>query len=256
MTRTCVIEGCESEARTRGWCGKHYARWLKHGDPQHERVQPTCSIEDCGNPAHTRGFCAFHYQRWYRHGDPLHLERVRGRICDVEGCNEPHSAKGLCQRHHAQAWRAEKRKQAPPKPPPINTQPCTVDGCETLQVARGLCPMHYHRLRKTGDTKPRGRKPEGSIVNGYRHLYRPDHPQAWTNGYVAEHRMVMADILGRPLLADENVHHRDGNKLNNDPKNLELWLSHQPKGQRVTDLLGWAREIVGRYGDIPPENLG
>ena len=30
---TCSIEGCEQSALARGWCGKHYQRWTKHGDP-------------------------------------------------------------------------------------------------------------------------------------------------------------------------------------------------------------------------------
>lgn len=37
-----------------------------------------------------------------------------------------------------------------------------------------------------------------------------------------EHRRIMESILGRELTFNENVHHKDGNKLNNDPNNLEL----------------------------------
>jgi hypothetical protein len=50
-----------------------------------------------------------------------------------------------------------------------------------------------------------------------------DHPMATKNTrYVAEHRLVMAEILGRMLNSDEIVHHIDENKQNNDPSNLEL----------------------------------
>lgn len=29
----CSFEGCNKPAHARGWCGTHYARWRKHGDP-------------------------------------------------------------------------------------------------------------------------------------------------------------------------------------------------------------------------------
>lgn len=37
-----------------------------------------------------------------------------------------------------------------------------------------------------------------------------------------EHRLVMAQKLGRPLKTSEHVHHIDRNKANNDPANLML----------------------------------
>lgn len=41
-------------------------------------------------------------------------------------------------------------------------------------------------------------------------------------GWELEHRVIMARELGRPLRDDEIVHHRDEDKKNNDPENLEL----------------------------------
>lgn len=32
-TRTCTVEGCDRDARARGWCGMHWQRWRRTGDP-------------------------------------------------------------------------------------------------------------------------------------------------------------------------------------------------------------------------------
>lgn len=39
------------------------------------------------------------------------------------------------------------------------------------------------------------------------------------------HRIVAEQILGRPLLPGEIVHHEDENKLNNDPSNIRVFAS-------------------------------
>lgn len=57
---------------------------------------------------------------------------------------------------------------------------------------------------------------------GYIKLRVPSHPFADSKGYVAEHRLVMEDYLGRYLDPDEIVHHVDGVKNNNSIDNLEL----------------------------------
>lgn len=63
----------------------------------------------------------------------------------------------------------------------------------------------------------------------------------------------MEEILGRPLRDNENVHHKNGVRHDNRPKNLELWVSAQPAGQRPEDLVAFAHEILALYGDIVEE---
>lgn len=106
--------------------------------------------------------------------------------------------------------------------------------------------MHYWRWKQYGDPLTRirvGRKKK----SGYIRLRMPHHPNATKDGYVLEHRLVMSDILGRPLLSHEEVHHKNGVRDDNRPDNLELWTHSQPPGSRIEDKVSWAVEVLRLY---------
>jgi hypothetical protein len=220
---SCEAAECDRPVYARGHCSRHYRQLLRRGQIQPDRAPEECAAEGCERRAVTRGWCHGHYLRWSRQGDVKADVPLARPVRDV----------------------------------------CSVDACERGSHSAGMCRSHYERLRKHGD--PMAGKPfrtvtgDGSISHGYvwvsvpmekRHLVPPGRKSDF------EHRLVMAEILGRPLAPDEVVHHKDGNRLNNDPTNLELWNTGQPKGQRVADKLDWAYALLRRYDPEIGQALG
>ncbi len=61
----------------------------------------------------------------------------------------------------------------------------------------------------------------------------PDNPyyiMANHMGYVLQHRLIMAEYLMRPLKQYETVHHKNGDKNNNNIANLQLRVGVHGKG--------------------------
>jgi DNA-binding CsgD family transcriptional regulator len=71
------------------------------------------------------------------------------------------------------------------------------------------------------------------------------------SGSIMEHRLVMARHIGRPLLAEETVHHKDGDRSNNGIDNLELFSSRHPAGSRVVEQIAFCLSFLATYRDTP-----
>ena len=210
---SCGGDGYDQTTYARGLCERHYRQQLRHGAVRLDRPPAVCAVEGCEREAVTRGWCHGHYLRVVRTGGI--------------GADRP--------------LRRPERLA------------CSVDGCDAAAHAQGLCQTHYRRSLTHGDAdddRPVRTPPGvGGLSHGYRKVPVPEHERHLVGGAnsVGEHRLVMARLLGRPLAADESVHHRNGDRLDNAADNLELWSRYQPSGQRVVDKLADALRWLDRY---------
>lgn len=150
------------------------------------------------------------------------MSRLNGAICSVEGCGRKVLARMFCDTHYDRA------------------------------SCKSMCKLHYNRSIK-------GQKLDAAIslrgkygthrgtYRGYVTIYVPPGTPGRSKGKILEHRHVMQQMLGRPLLKYESAHHKNGDRSDNRPDNLELWSSNQPSGQRVADKVLFAIEILTLY---------
>lgn len=124
-------------------------------------------------------------------------------------------------------------------------------GCTNRSYVGADSPLWKGGRKKTGNWK--GGK---TAVRNTGYIWKYVEPEVYhlfpeihnkRQRYVGEHRYVMAIHLNRPLLSSESVHHKNGKKDDNRLENLELWSSSHPAGQRVEDLVSWAKTILEQY---------
>jgi hypothetical protein len=83
----CSVEGCGGPHRSKGYCDKHYQRFLRHGGTDKKktgipsRKHLPCSFEGCKFKQMAKGYCQKHYSRWRKHGDSA---IVKGRWNKVQ----------------------------------------------------------------------------------------------------------------------------------------------------------------------------
>lgn len=180
--------------------------------------------------------------------------------CQFDGCTRPAYTRGFCHKDYKRLIAHGVLERLPPRPRRVRQSKlmstegeCSVEGCMSAIYCKRMCNIHYQRTRKHGEPGPAERlrapwRAEQISSSGYRRVHAKGHPNADAAGRVWEHHLVMSEVLGRAIRPEETVHHRNGDKLDNRPENLELWSGNHPPGQRVEDLVAWARDLLDLYG--------
>lgn len=113
--------------------------------------------------------------------------------------------------------------------------------------------------RHGGPTGPK--KPFVTSVHGYKLIYTLDHPRVRAkrggghitpSPYVGEHILVVEKQLGRFLTKAECIHHKDGNRANNNPDNLQLFADAQGHSSYERLLGSFIKKLL--WGEIHISN--
>lgn len=84
-----------------------------------------------------------------------------------------------------------------------------------------------------------------TLYGSYVWEFSPGHHLQNNWGWVAQHRLVGEDLLGRLLKKGEHVHHIDGNKINNNLSNLQV-ISVRDHRKLHYQLPGWNKAPITR----------
>ncbi len=102
----------------------------------------------------------------------------------------------------------------------------------------------YKVERMTGSNSPAWKGGVTIDGNGYKKI-RIDGKR------VSQHRVIYEKHYNIKLLPHQNIHHINGDKLDNRIENLELWDTSQPAGQRIEDKIEYYSKLVLEYRNHP-----
>jgi hypothetical protein len=99
--KKCDAHDCDRKAQARGYCDKHYRRFLKYGSSEirHIFVPKKCLEDSCDRQSKSKGYCDKHYRRFRKTGTPKLDKKYMS--CSVSDCSERHVAKSFCATHYA-----------------------------------------------------------------------------------------------------------------------------------------------------------
>lgn len=203
-----------------------------------------CTVPICDRPLRLNGLCHAHNERLRRSGKlsehlPIRTRSEMPKVCSKDGCAAAVNSGGLCHLHYERAFRNGYRSNAE------TTPVCAVANCSSPVRCKSYCSSHYNKWRRWGTPTPSPRpKPKHTKRdrNGYVMVKAPNSPMAMRNGYVPEHRLVMAQVIGRALSKYENVHHINGIRDDNRPENLSCGtLINRQGNASPTRLIGRCR---------------
>lgn len=112
------------------------------------------------------------------------------------------------------------------------------DKLSAAHQGNSLSPEHRAAIAakmSAARTAPIGSK---SYSHGYVLVKTSQEPDAPRWGWQLEHRVVAAEMLGRPLDDEEVVHHLDHDKQNNDPANLYVFVSQSEHARHHNMTVG------------------